>query len=233
MQYKVHSSLATDEDDFFDMNPGARAIKEFNDCTSRQMFFVCLVADTAWDSPLRSLPEPERRKQATQVAGWGMEDDRPDKNARNLIAGKVLSVEEAIKAYRKNQYDEDKAMWEATDAQIKEIITMMSRDKQEACKIVKTKYNDKTKETVTTEYVDQVMASKLALEATKLGVQLPVLKEARQKLAENVRVSVPIDDVLLHTGDDLDGDGVGDAEMSLLDIHMAKKKIIQDGGQQD
>src|SRR5690606_28613191 len=118
MLFSVHSDLATGEKDFFELNPGAKAIEEFNKCSSRQMFFVCLVADRDYDSPLRTLPERTRREKAVVIAGYPREGNRPDKNARNLINGKVESVEAAITKYYEIQFDEDKAMLHAINAQI-------------------------------------------------------------------------------------------------------------------
>lgn len=226
MLFKVHSLMASGEKDFFDENPGARAIKEFNDCTSRQMFFVCLVADRDPDSPLRSLPEVKRRTKAAEVAGWPLEDGkRLDKNGRNLVAGKVESVEAAIIAYRNMQYDELKDMFDAVDTQVQEAIKVMRSDKEELCTIVKetrSKSNgDVTKETS----FDGKTYIQMVRDAMKLGTGLPELKETRDKLAAMLpKTNTVLGDLVTYTSNDFTPEELGDTEQSTIDTFMAKKR---------
>lgn len=229
MLFKVHSLMATGEKDFFEENPGARAIVEFNSLTSKQMLCVCLIADIAHDSPFRSLPEKIRREQATKTAGYGMEDGkRPDKNARNIIAGKTESVEKAIIKYKEIQYDEDLAILEALERQIQETIAIMQMDKKEAAKIVKTSV-DKKGVTTKTESIDVKMFTSLSLEASKLGARLPELREAKMKLLQTMQVSSPAENLMIFSHNDID-DSNDDSEegTSTMDKYMDKKKKIRD-----
>jgi hypothetical protein len=203
MLFSFHSDLANGGKDFFVMNPGAQAIEEFNNCTSRQMFFVGLVADRDYDSPLRTLPEKTRRERAVIVSGYPMEGDRPDKNARNLINRKVEAVEKAIFKYREMQYDEDKAMLEAINMQIQETLDAMSLDKREAAKVVKIKTEKKSGDTEKIEFVDAKLLQALRLGATKLGAELPALRAAKKKLQETVNSASPISNIITYSSSDL------------------------------
>lgn len=159
MQYKIVQGKSVKE-----LNPELDAIPEFQKLTDRQMTFVIFIADRR--SPLRTLPDKARREKATQLSGWGMEGTRPDKNAREVIAGKVESIEKAIAKYRELQWDEDQDTLDTVNAQIQEIKDYMKSDK--------TKAKDYGK----------------ALEvASKLGEKLPSLIEAKQKLESILQVS--------------------------------------------
>lgn len=224
MLFKVHSDIASGDLDFFELNPGARAIEEFNRCTSRQMFTVSLIADRDYDSPLRTLDESSRRKEAVRIAGYGMEGSRPDKNARDIINGKTKSVEEAITKYREIQYDLDRDMHDAVDRQIQDTLDLMKMDKKEACKVKRTK-TDQRGNTTTEEYIDMEKVAKLIKEANSLGVKLPELREAKIKLYEIIRVSSPIQDVTTFTAQDIAmSDDYDDEDMSTLDKFMAHKE---------
>jgi hypothetical protein len=101
--------------DTFELNPEIKAIAEFADLTDRQFRFVALVADRR--TPLRTLPDKQRREKATMICGYGMEGNRPDKNARTLIAGqleKVDEIKEYLKSDKKNTRDYGKALEQAT-----------------------------------------------------------------------------------------------------------------------
>lgn len=226
MLFKIHADMAKDTKDFFEENPGARAIEEFNDLTTRQMFFVCLVADRDYDSPLRSQPERKRREIGVRVAGWPMEDDkRPDKNGRNLVNGKVAKVESAIKKYVEIQYDEEKAIFEAVDSQIKQSIVFISEDKEEACTV--TRFHKTTN--IETTFVDQKMKAQMIIDANKMANALPELKETKTKLAEKLKTTSPISEITTYTSQDLDThseeeEEEDDAELSTLDRVMQKER---------
>jgi hypothetical protein len=226
MLFKVHSDIAKGEKDFFDLNEGAKALEEFNMLSSRQMFFVCLVADEDYDSPLRTLQERVRREKAVVLAGWPLEDGvRPDKNGRNLINGKVETVEKAIARYREIQYDEDRALYNATDAQLKSALDFITMDKNKACTV--TKINKKTSEEST--YVDMGMVAKMNVEAAKVAATLPILKEAKTKLAEKLKITSPLHDIITHTAQDFDdSDYQPDEDSSTIDIYMEKQRNLKD-----
>lgn len=228
MLFTVHSDLATGEKDFFEMNPGAQAIEEFNKCSSRQMFTVCLIADRDYDSPLRTLPERIRREKAVLIAGYPREGNRPDKNARNIIDGKVKSVESAIQKYQEIQFDEDKAMLFALNAQIQEAMDTMAANKEELAKVVKVTTNKKTGETTKMEYVDAKMLNVLKTTAVNLGAKLPALKDARTKLLENMKIASPLENITTYSSQDVlasvdDDDDLLDGEGSTLDAFNEKQ----------
>lgn len=102
MLFKVEASKDT-----FSLNEGLKAIPEFERLTERQMTYVILVAD--YTSPFRKLTPEDRKTQAAIIAGYKLDPDgkRLDTNGRNLINGKVMSVEAAIKVYNNLQKDED------------------------------------------------------------------------------------------------------------------------------
>lgn len=216
--------------EFFEINQGAEAIEEFNRCTSRQMFFVCLVADRDLDSPLRTLPEVTRRTKAAEIAGWPFEDGkRLDKNGRNLVAGKVESVEAAIVKYREIQYDENEDMLLAVDSQIQEAIYMMKANKEELCTIVEKKvYKGKeggVSTTTETTRVDGKMLVQMIKDSMKLGAGLAELKLTREKLASMLpKTNTVLDDLTTYTSNDFTAEELGEIEQSTIDIVMAKKR---------
>ena len=159
MLYKI-----VDQKDCFELNPELLAIPEFGKLTDKQFRVVSLVADRR--SPLRTLPDKQRREKACMVAGYGREGTRPDKNARMIIAGQVESIEKAIAVYREYQYDENQATLDTVNAQIHEIKTYLQSDKSES-----------------KDY------GKALEQAAKLGERLPGLVEAKQKLETLLQVS--------------------------------------------
>lgn len=198
--------------DPFELNPGAKAIKEFAGLTDKQFFFVCLVADVDHDNPLHTLPEKQRREKAASVSGYGMEGKRPDKNARNAINKKVESIEVAIVEYRKLQFDEDKSILEALNHQITEVREFAAMDKMKA-----TKNN-----------VKEAMA--LAKDAQKLSENLVGLLTERKKIQGIIKAKEPSNlgirtntaaDITEKESEELEEDG--DESKSLIDVVMAKE----------
>ena len=160
MLYKIRDQVPVTED-----NPEILAIPEFAKLTDRQLRFVCLVADRR--SPLRTLPEKDRREKAARICGWPTEGSRLDRNGREVVAGGVANIEKAIEKYLEYQYDEHQADYDAIVKQIQEIRDYLKSDKEDT--------KDKGK----------------ALEqAAKLGERLPSLIEAKQKLESLLQVSI-------------------------------------------
>jgi len=196
--------------DIHELNPGARAIKELTDLTSSQFFFVCLVADTDYDNPLRTLPDKIKREKAARIAGYlGTEaDGRPDRNVRNLINGKVDNVEKAINWYREHQFDEDKAALAAINRQITEAREMMEMDKMKMAN------------------KDPELAFKLTEKAMKFGAGINALYVVRKDLEQRIKSKEPIQmNITTNTSADLvgvpDTDEEGE-EMSTIDRVNAK-----------
>lgn len=163
MLYRIRDGVSVFQD-----NPEMLAIPEFANLNSsagdRRMRFVMLVADRR--SPLRTLPEKERREKAARIAGWPMEGNRLDKNGRDAVSGKSEAIELGIKKYREYQYDENQATLDTINAQIHEIKEYLQSDKSQA-----------------KDY------GKALEQAAKLGERLPGLIEARQKLESILQIS--------------------------------------------
>jgi hypothetical protein len=209
--------------DPFELNPGLRAIPQFNKLTDRQMFFVCLVADTDRDNPIVTQPERQRRERAAMIAGYPMEADgkRPDKNARDIINGKINSVEDAIVEYKRNQFDEDKANEAALNQQIQEIRECMATNKRKQAEVVEKKTaKDGTK--TERKYTDEAQVFDLVEKAAKLGKGLPDLIEARDKLRAKLKAKDPVKlEIITHTAADLPAeDEDGDEAESTIDRVM-------------
>lgn len=212
--------------DFFELNPEARAIKEFSERTSQQMWVVSLVAD--YESPLRQKSEKDRREIAVGIAGYKKEADgkRFDKNARNIIEGKVPTVELAIAKYRELQYDEDQEMLQAVNSQIQEAMSIMTMDKEEAC-VVKNEKVAKDGSKSTEEYVDQVQRVKLVKEAINLGKGLAELKKTKQDLIAIIAAKGDTRlDITTYTSADLPLDD--DSGLNTLELFMASKGSKRD-----
>jgi len=104
MLFKVQATKDT-----FELNPELKAIEEFARLTSRQMDYVILSTD--YTSPFKKLPSDEKRFQAAVTAGYKFEKgatNRLDQNGRNLIQGKVGSVQAAVNKYQEMQKDDDR-----------------------------------------------------------------------------------------------------------------------------
>lgn len=213
MLYKL-----VDGKDCFELNPELLAIPEFAKLTDKQFKVVALVADRR--SPLRTLPEKQRREKACAVAGYGKEENRPAKNARVIIAGGVESIEKAIEKYREYQYDDNAENLDAINKQIQEIRDYLQSDKAEYLlsngKIVLDKNGDEVK------FIDP----KTLKLASDLGEKLPGLIEAKQKL--EALLQVPTDqkpELLTYTSADLPDEAfeVGAEELPSIERwHQAK-----------
>jgi hypothetical protein len=206
MQYKLVSGQK-----FFDLNPGAQAIEAYSKLTDQQMWFVCLTCDADYDNPIRTLPERERREKAAKIAGYKSEGRRPDKNARNLILGKVESVEKASVVYRELQYDADRANMESLQRQIQEIRSLMALDKKAASK------------------GDVKLEFDLVDKASKIGQNLPKLIAAQKELEKILQDKVPVRvdiqtftaaDILPAEGEKQDAE---EESLSTIDLFMKGK----------
>lgn len=102
MLFRVEASKDT-----FELNPGLKAIPEFEKLTERQITYVILSTD--YKSPFRKLTPDERKHQSALIAGYKLDKEgkRFDTNGKNLLQGKVPSIEAAIKRYKELQRDED------------------------------------------------------------------------------------------------------------------------------
>jgi hypothetical protein len=176
MLYKIRQDQSVKE-----LNPELDSIPEFADLTDRQMVYVIFVADRR--SPLKTLPDKAKKEKATQLAGWGMEGTRPDKNARTVISGGVPAIEKAILKYRELQWDENQDTLDTINAQIQEIKDYMKSDKSIPLVV-------KDKVVLDSAGKEIRMTNPKNLEiAAKLGEKLPSLIEAKQKLESILQIS--------------------------------------------
>jgi len=198
--------------DPFEINPGLKAVEKYNKLTDRQMFFVLLVADPSKDNPLKTLSGRERRERAAILAGYPLEADgkRLDKNGRNLVAGKIESVEEAIEEFKKNTYNEREKSREALRKQIAEIREFLIQDKRlpitDKNGIVK---NDKGEEIWVTDQKGLKLAAELAKE-------LPSLEKALNELESLDPIDTKFEGTT-YTSADIPDEVAADQTLSLLD----------------
>lgn len=204
MLYKIR-----DGHDVFQDNPELLAIPEYANITDRQFRVVALVADRR--SPLRTLPEKQRREKACMIAGYGMEGTRPDKNARTIIAGGVASIEAAIAKYKEYQYDENQATLDSTN-------TLIQTNKDFINQV-----NSRTEE----EKKDKQYGKDLEL-ANKFANSLPSLIEAKQKLEALLQISMEQKpEVLTYTSADVPEDYFQEGGQDLPAIeayHMTQQR---------
>jgi len=193
--------------DIFELNEGLKAIDEFANLLPMQMKAVALYAD--YDSPLRSLPDRERREQAAKLGGYPLESDgkRLNKNAREFVDGKKPTLEAAIAKYNEIQYDETKAILSAYDKQIQEILELMVLDKKE-------KFEK-----------DPKLAMDLAEKAGKLSKLLPEIKESKKKIQDmmNIKDNKP-EIVGFVTPEDVPEENTGLSLVDLMDFDKMKAK---------
>jgi len=111
----------------FEDNPEFLAIPEFARLTERQMRYVMLV--DFHGSPLRMMKPSDRKFRAALQSGYKLEKDgkRLDINGRNLVEGKVGSVEAARKVLKDIQYDNEYELMEALNTQVDEMIKFFKK----------------------------------------------------------------------------------------------------------
>lgn len=165
MLYKIRADTSIFED-----NPELYAIPEFERLTDRQMKFTALVADRR--SPLRTLPERQRREKVALLVGFPMEGKRLDRNGRDAVNGNVKNIEEAIAKFREYQHDENQETLNSTN-------TLIQTNKDFINSV-----NSRTEE----EKKDKQYGKDLEL-ANKFANQLPSLIESKQKLEALLQVS--------------------------------------------
>lgn len=172
MLFKLHPDKSP-----YILNEGLYLIKEFKGLSDRQFTVVALVAD--YQSPLRTLPDKERRTQAAKIVDWPFEGKRLDKNGRDFVDGKVKSIENAIAKYREIQYDEDRETLAGIDRQIHEIREASKEDKEKAATTL-----GKDGKAI----IDYDLKYKLIEKAAKLSNQLPELYETRIRLCDLLKL---------------------------------------------
>lgn len=207
MQYKLKHG-----EDPFESNPGLHAIAEFECLTPRQMFFVILVADSSFDNPLKTFPDRIKREKAAKICGWPQDTNgrELDRNGRDVVNGKIESVEKAIEKFRYLTFDEDKENLRAVEQQIAE-----ARDFMQKIKKVKD---------------DPKLEADLIDKGLKIGTSIEKLMESKKNLIKTIQLKEPvkIEGVSTFTAVDLapvEGEEVKpkDEELSTIDRYMQTK----------
>lgn len=113
--------------DFFEINPEVKSLEKMPECTSRDLSWICLTFD--YQTPLRNIPMDQRKEVAAKMVGFRVEKDtdRLDKNARNVINGKIPRVNEAVDEFMKIQYDEEQELLIGYKEQISQAIDLMKK----------------------------------------------------------------------------------------------------------
>jgi hypothetical protein len=174
------SSISTDfrlrlDKPVFEDNPELKILPEFARLTDRQMKYVMLV--DWYRSPLRMMKIEDRKLKAALLAGYKLEKggDRPDVNTRNVVDGKVGTIEAARKVMKEIQFDFDQDLLDTINFQIEEIKGFL-------------KQPDKT-----TQQLDK---------AIQFVQKLPALYETRVKLKAilGMREDVPVEEIIPESG---------------------------------
>ena len=192
-------------EDIFDLNPGLRAVPVFKDMTDLQMKFVCFVCDPSFDNPVRTLIGRTRRERSAELAGYKLETSqrRLEKNGRDVAGGNIPSVENAIAEFKRLHYDEKTDTYETLSNQIGEIQDFMKSRKAGDAKKLK--------------------------QALDLGVKLPSLVEAKQKIEQLLSVETTIKPVFgnekLPDIPVVEEEEVGDQPQSILDKYHNKRTV--------
>ena len=212
MLFKLHYEKSP-----FELNDGLKAIREFASLSDRQFTAVALYAD--YSSPLRKLPEQQRREQAAIIAGWPMEGRRLDKNGRNFALGKVKSIETAISKYKEIQYDKDRETLAGIDRQIHEIMEIVKEDKIKAATKIST-----SKDGQVTETIDHELRYKLVEAATKMAKTLPDLYKSRKEMMDLIGDKENMPELPTFTSMDVtsEEDEETDENLSTVDQYMIK-----------
>jgi hypothetical protein len=159
------------DSNIFEDNPGLLAIKEFAVLEDRQMKYVTLVCDPSYDNPVRTLPEKTRKEKAIIIAGYPLEDGkRPNKNAREIIAGNKPTIEAAISKFLELNHDEKQDTLETTKS-------LIETNKNYIKEVNNTKEDKKGKD-----------YGKDLERANKFQKELPSLIEAQQKIEELLKI---------------------------------------------
>jgi hypothetical protein len=114
------------ERDIREDNDNIDAIPAFRPLTSKQLKYIFLVYD--FDTPLKQLSLMDRKEQAAENAGYKRENaKRMAKNAREMMNGKVKTVEAAIPVFKSMLRDIDREALEAYDTNLENYMEQMRK----------------------------------------------------------------------------------------------------------
>jgi hypothetical protein len=210
--------LRAGEDPFL-LNDGLRVA--YPKLHPQQMMFVILLCDPSRDNPVRTLSGKARRERAAIIAGYTLEADgkRLAKNGRDIVAGNVPAIEDAIEEFKKNHYNEREKNKQSLRNQITEIREFLDSDK----KIPRIKNG---KVAVNKEGQELFDIDHKALElSVKLGVKLPDLEEALSKLEALDPIETKFEGTT-YTASDLKDEVAGDETLSLIDqLNLSSQQL--------
>jgi hypothetical protein len=198
MIYKIRQGA-----DIFELNPGLMIVPEFGELDSRQMTFVCLIADPSHDNPVGTLAGRERREQAARYAGYKLEKDgkRLDKNGRLAVTGKVASIERAVEQFKASHYNERHHMIAAFKRQIVEAREVLNMEKI----TLKLDEDGVPMKSQSGEQLYTVDMELMAF-ALKLGKELPTLVDNLEKLQAEDKEDTKFEGTVFHVEDNEDED---------------------------
>ena len=219
MLFKVHHNKS-----FKELNKEVLAIPQLANLTDQQLVFVALVSD--YESPLRTLPDKQRRTKAAELAGYALEKDgkRLSKFARSVVDGQNKGVEEGILAYKDIQYDEKAEALLVLDKQIQDAIDSGKEDKVAMCTIITERIGKDGKKTVEKK-IDAKTLYAIRLQGNKLAAQLPELRAAKEQLKNDLRKDADVNLPTLMMPDDLTEGS--DENQSTLDKFIEQRNAAQ------
>jgi DNA-directed RNA polymerase subunit F len=160
----------------FEDNPEFLAIPEFERLTEKQMRYVMLV--DFYGSPLRLMNSDDRKQRAAIMSGYKLEANgkRLDINGRNIVEGKVGTVEVARRILREIQHDNERELMDALNAQLDEMIRFFKKPNK------------------TTQELEK---------SVQMMTKLPAILETKKKILEilNFREQDVIDTETVETGE--------------------------------
>ncbi len=121
------------KNEFFEDNPEARVVPEFDQVGGVVMKFICLIY--GYRSPIKQMPVEPRRKKAISLCGIERTPTgRPSKLEKDLLELRDPKIKAAISVFKEIQFDEDVDTIEAYDEQIAEFrdfLRKKNKDKME------------------------------------------------------------------------------------------------------
>lgn len=122
------------KESMFKDNPSLEMFPQFEKLRDREMKWIALVYD--YDSPLAQMPLPIRQKKAGHMVGHSFDDkDNPTGKLKEMLDGADRDVIEAVKEYKKIQYDENKETLLAYNEQLDQFREFMRRTNKKASEL--------------------------------------------------------------------------------------------------
>jgi len=150
----------TKKGDFFDDNPQAELVEEFEKVSSKDMKYICLVYD--YDSMLCNMPVYERKLRALDLLKYEKtKEGNWPKIVEDLMNGGKQKYIDAIMKYRELMSDDDKETLAAYKAQLKECQNFLHRSNKKPSEMT---------------------------QAVRMRPEMEKLRETIQKLRNDIRI---------------------------------------------